>query len=329
MMHWRFALAAGFVTLMLLAAGCPRCPEVLLSREELFAQYNANANHLRTLRANAEIELQTDHRGLYQSIWIPDGRLYFRRRVSDLGEPRSFMDWWLRPHPRFRGDDPLAPQDFVVRGKELGQELFRLGIDGKAEVLYYWANVPGRASFARWARLSDVEEGHITRLPINPVDILSLLGVVPWSTDMYAQTQVVLKAPSDACVYQMLVCSRREAWGGWYLTREVWLDRREDPPRPCKVLLYDRSGQVAMSAELRKYEPVETEGDPAARPMIPTDIRIRWPDAKGLRGIRLRLSAPRVETGVNGELMDKRFRMRIPDTITDRVGPDGPADETR
>jgi len=292
-------LAAVFI-----AAGCPKPSAELVGRETLFARHNSNADQLRTLWAVADIEIQLNHRGLFQSIRIPDGRLYFRRR----------------------GDDPLAPPNFMLRGKEVDQEFFRLGIDGDAGLFYYWADVPGRAQFARWGKVADADSGALGSVALNPADLLSLLGVLPWPTDLDAPTQVALETLDDPAVYQMLVFSRRDAWDGWYLTRKIRLDRRADPPRPREVWLYDRQGQVIMTAELEDYAAVETDGDPA---VIPTDIRIRWPDSDPVGGIRLRLSDAGVETDERTVPPAAGFKMRIPGHIDDARPLRGAADEQR
>jgi hypothetical protein len=298
-------LAALLLAAVFIAAGCPRCPGELVSREELFDRYNTNADGLRTLWAVADIEIQLNHRGLFQSIRIPDGRLYFRRR----------------------GDDPLAPQNFMLRGKELDQEFFRLGIDGGQGLFYYWADVPGRAQFARWGTVADADSGALGSAVLNPANMLSLLGVLPWPTDLDAPSQVALETLDKPCVYQMLVFSRRDAWDGWYLARKIWLDRRADPPRPYKVWLFDRQGQVAMEADLGDYEAVFMGGKVHGGPVIPTDIRIRWPDSDPVRAIRLRLSGASVETDEQTVPSEAGFEMHIPGHIGDVRSLGGPVED--
>ena len=298
-------LPALLLATVFIAAGCPRCPGELVSREELFDRYNTNADQLQTLWAVADIEIQLNHRGLFQSIRIPDGRLYFRRR----------------------SEDPLAPQNFMLRGKELDQELLRLGIDGAEGLFYYWADVPGRAQFARWGTVADADSGALGSAVLNPASLLSLLGVLPWPTDLDAPSQVALETLEKPCVYQMLVLSRRDAWEGWYLARKIWLDRRAEPPRPYKVWLYNRQGQVAMEAELGDYAVVATNGDPTSAPVIPTDIRIQWPDSDPVRGIRLRLSGASVATDEQTVPAEAGFEMRMPGHLSDVRSLGGPIED--
>ena len=80
------------------------------------------------------------------------------------------------------------------------------------------------------------------------------------------------------------------AGGGMYVQREVWLDRHEDTHRPEKILLFDPAGRVVMEAELGRYEKIAAAGEEADWPVMPTDIRITWPQApsEAIHSIRRR-----------------------------------------
>jgi len=275
--------------------GCPPCDVELVGREVLFAAHNRNADAIPALWAIADVEINLTGEGLFGSYRLPDGRLYFRRR----------------------GDDPLGPHYFMLRGKEIDQEVFRLGIDADAGLFYYWVNVPNGESFARWGPLEALHTIDGEGIPMDPTQLLNALGVVAWPTDPDAAAHVVLRTPEKPCVYEMLTVARRDAWGGWYLARETLIDRRDEERHPHKTMLYDRQGRIAMTADLDAYEPVATGDEPAGRPEVPTDIRLTWVDSEPIRSIRLRLSGMTTGSADQPVPPPRAFRLDVPPTIRD------------
>ena len=303
-MNRRSALLTGLLAASVAwLTGCPPCDVELVGREALFDAHNGNAEQIPALWAIADIEINLTAGGLFRSYRLPDGRLYFRRR----------------------GDDPLGPHYFMLRGKEIDQEVFRLGIDADAGLFYYWVDIPGGESFARYGPLEALHGLDGEGLPMDPVQLLDALGVLPWPTDLDAPSQVVLRTPEKPCVYEMLTVARRDAWDGWYLARQTLIDRRDESRQPCRTMLYDRQGRIAMTAELEDYEPVAVPDDVLVPPEVPTDIRITWPDSEPIRSIRLRLGG--MTTGTEDEPVPPpaAFRFRPPATIRDiRPLGDGP-----
>ncbi|MFW6146329.1 MAG: hypothetical protein ACOC7R_03250 [Planctomycetota bacterium] len=292
----RSALLTGLLTASVASlAGCPRCDVELVGREVLFDAHNTNAEKIPALWAIADVEINFARAGLFRSYRLPDGRLYFRRR----------------------GDDPLGPHYVMLRGKEIDREVFRLGIDADAGLFYYWVNIPGGESLARWGPLAALHTVDGEGIPMDPSQLLNALGVVAWPTDPDAPSQVVLRTPEQRCVYAMLTVARRDAWGGWYLARETLIDRRDENRRPYQTMLYDRQGRIAMTADLEAYEPVATPDDPSTRPEVPTDIRLTWPESEPIRSIRLRLSGMTTGSDEAPVPPPRAFQLRVPPAIRD------------
>ncbi|HUU58768.1 MAG TPA: hypothetical protein VMZ50_04435, partial [Phycisphaerae bacterium] len=114
--------SAAVVVLLLglLAAGglagcCPPPPKVTVSVDQLVGEYNANAAAVPRLWARAEIDLKL---------------------VGDNGTLR----WGTRSGLLLlsKGGGRLGSHDFVLIGKEVAEEVFRLGKSLQDGVYYYW-----------------------------------------------------------------------------------------------------------------------------------------------------------------------------------------------
>ncbi len=299
-------LLAGLALLTISAGGCcwfgEKCPGELVTWDQLVDEHNANAEKVPALWAIADVELNI--RGW--KFRLPDGTVRLAKNA----------------------DAPYGPQDFILRAKEVTEELFRLGVDAVNAEWYVWAKPPNRESFARWGRLADLHRPGWESPPVDPSQLLSVLGVLPWRFDAEGTHQAVAyTASTKPCVYKLLfVAPRKPAGAGMYVQREVWLDRHEGAHRPEKVLLFDPAGQIVMEADLGDYQKIEAAGDEADWPVMPTDIRIAWPQAPSdsIRSIRLRLHGQTTENPTRDAAY--RRQVAIPRDI-DNARPVGPAPE--
>ncbi|NQU76544.1 MAG: hypothetical protein HQ546_09560 [Planctomycetes bacterium] len=297
-----------FVSILLLSAaaiaGCqPKVPAELCTREQLIDQYNTNADKVPELWAVADVEicLTTEMGG--KKYRLPDGRLLVKK------------------HP----DRPFGPHDFMLRGKAVGREFFRLGIDARAGEYYFWLDASdggdneNENAFARWGRIDELNRMGYETLPIDPTQLLNVLGIVPWPWDANRPWQVVYTPILQPCVYDLLFADVAAGADGPFARSRVWLDRYEGPHRPLRMWLYDRQGRYAMEAELRQFRTIETGDDKASWPVMPTDILIRWPFSDTIGSIRLRISGQTVTKST----AEAAFRKEIPPHIRDarQLGP--------
>jgi hypothetical protein len=282
--------------------GCP-CPPAV-PRAELIERYNGNADKVTSLWAVADVEVQiTDDKGKVSSYRLQDGRLLMKKR----------------------SDDPFGPQDFLLRGKAFDQEFFQLGVDGGAGEHYFWLAPPeGRGKpYGRWGRIADLGRPVYESLPVDPTQLLELLGVLAWR-DRSDGFSLTICTPMEApCVYDLMFVSGLP--GGRLSARKVWLDRRDKLNRPTRVWLYDPEGECVLSADLGRYETVATDAPKAEWPVIPTDISIHLQAKEGIRAIRLRLSDATVETAKQ-PIPEAAFHKRIPERVLkgDDARPLGP-----
>lgn len=269
--------------------GCPRpCPDRIVPGEQLVARYNANAAKVPSLWAVADVQVRlSDGKRLPR---LTDGRLLVMKRPADT-------------------------QHFMLRVRDFDQEFFRLGVDGSTGEYYYWADPPaGRGEpSARWGYVEELRQGGYEVLPVNPVHLLDVLGVMPWHTTGPGR-QVFSTPLCDPCVYELDVVDASHADG--VNLRKFWLDRRTEPHYVKRVWLYDPQGRCVATARLDRYRKIAGPGEQDDWPVMPTDILMEWPLNDQVRSIRIRLSQPRLKTSPEGAFMD--FRRQIPSHIQDR-----------
>jgi len=246
--------------------GCvARCPERWISREELVGEYNANAEAVPRLWARAKIAV---------AFTTGDGWPVRWGSTSALAGSNGLL-------LLVKGDDPDGPHDFLLRGVEAGNELFRVG-SSTADGVYYFAYRLGQEAGAWFGRNELAGAPGVEEIPIDPNQLLSVLGIVALPADFTRLPTVVMTLSNDPCAYVLSYLARQPITGKILFRREVffrWSDRQ--PRRPFRVNLFDGDGRRVMTAELKKYRKIQVPGLPVdRRPVMPTDIEIRWPEKK-------------------------------------------------
>lgn len=290
--------------------GCPPearvavCPGPPLAAEaELVAQNNANAAKVPSLRADADVEISYVAEGQERSERLRDGMLLLLKRPGS----------------------PADVPSFLLRAVLVSEPYFGAGVDAAAGEHYFWLDPPRGASVARWGLLENLDRPDWEMLPVDPVDLLSVLAVLEWPVNDRASP--ILSMPKDdPCLYDLLFFGGAGGAGGVRLRRQVWLDRTQSPPRPTRVWLFDAWGEVTVDATLSDYRRIDALALPAAqRPVMPTDILLRYPREQVIRSLRLRLSNMTVGTEdvpVRPEMFERR--RVVPPGIDDQR-PLGPA----
>ena len=213
---------------------------------------------------------------------IADVAQQYNQRVADLDRLRTPLTVLLNLPP----DQPGAsrrreqvegnlqvfqPERVSLRLDKVGQTLL---VMGAGEGRYWWiqmgdqpqafAGELARASFAKAQRLG---------VPIHPLDVLELLGIVP-----------LTGKESLAWDRGFLRVSGRSRFG----SRVLFLDPASLEPRA--IWLRDARGLVAVWAELSRPVPVPVDGKPFSPARIPSRITARVPDAD--TDIELALTKP-------------------------------------
>ncbi|MBI5722930.1 MAG: hypothetical protein HZA50_03150 [Planctomycetes bacterium] len=293
----RFA-AAGLAGLLAMA-GCIPCPKTSLSLSRLVNDYNANCRQVPQLWARARIAV---------SLPGEAGLTYNWGSASPLAAPNGLL-LLFKPQQAPAGDRPapFGPEDcdFLLVGKEGPQQVFRLGCSADEGKYYLWYGF-GSRSGGYIGRTLLAGAPDVKGLPLDPMQLLSALGICELPEDPVDLPAVAmsLNAVPGQCAYVLTYIDRQALTGRIVFKREMlftWAD--DKPPRLFRVNIFDMSGRRVMTADVDNYQPIDT-GRPAetqaaqniqppsvnrpAGPIMPTSIRITWPESPG--GVEILLS---------------------------------------
>jgi len=262
-------------------AGCVEtCPEEFLTLEQVVSAYNANADAVPRLWARAEMSVE---------LKAPDMPAFTWRS----GDPTCLL-------LLAKGPNRLGPHDFVLLGRESAAvELFRVGSSTRQGVYYFWHQI-GKKGGAWYGKHERAGAPGVGNLPLDPLQLLSVLAICPLPddrTDLPAVVMGMQNTPRD-CAYVVTVIDRQAVTGHVLARREVFFRWSEDaPPRPYKVNLLDTVGRRVMTAYLSEYEAIDVsdlDDPPESDPLLPTRIEIVANPVPGvktfIRRIRLKLS---------------------------------------
>jgi hypothetical protein len=277
-MRTAVATLVGFSLVAAIAGcACPPCPQEFLSREELVARHNANAERAPRLWARAAVEaVLVDAKGR-TVLW-----------GSTLMAPNAIVSL-----EKDSAKGPLGPHDFVLIGTETGgQEIFRLGTSVADGAYYLWTSVGGKAS-GLYGQASLAGAPGAGPIPINPLDLVSVLGITALPEDFTKAPTVLMRLNETPCqcAYVLTLLDRQPVTGKIVARRDVYLDWDANrPPRPFRVDLLDEVGRTVMTARMKDYKPIAVVADtppgepaatepaaPAVGAMLPTDIVVTWP----------------------------------------------------
>ena len=264
----RRVMLAVCVCLLGALMGCPtgqyaRCPEQFMLLPQLVADHNANARRVQRLWARARVRFSAQGLvyGSASALAAPNALLLLSKAQAEAGTP-----------------------DFVLIGRDV-VELFRLGIDARAGLYYFWANV-GNSGGARFGRTRYAGAPAVEGLSLDPTQLVEVLGV----TELPAVAPDKLPAvvmqmqgrPRPAYVVRYL--KPQPVTGYLKLWREVYFTWEKDiPPRPFRVRLFDAAGFCRVTADLADYKPIATGEQDVSGPIMPTDIRMTWPAIKNVQ----------------------------------------------
>lgn len=250
------ALLAG-----LLAGGCVEpCPQRLVGLPDLIRDYNVNADAVPRLWARAKLSVTMAYENGTEFTW-------------QSGAPTCLL-------LLAKGPGRLGPHDFALIGRETAAvELFRLGSSGQEGLYYFWYHFGNRGG-AWYGRHELAGAPGIRDMPIDPMQLLSVLAVCPLpedGTQLPAVAVSMNKQPGDYA-YVVTYIDRQPVTGRILFRREVffrWSDTA--PPRPYRVNILDTAGRRVMTANLKDYRPIalaDVDGPTRAPPIMPADIEI-------------------------------------------------------
>jgi len=261
---------------LLAATGCvQRCPETMVSREQLVAEYNANAAAVRRLWARVDMKITLPPEMNVPVSLSADGVMLLGKTANKLG-----------------------PHDFVLVGRQSGQEVFRLGCSA-SQGIYYFLYRLGKNACAYWGRQELAGAAGVRLLPIDPNDLLAVLTICSLPDDFTKLPTVTLttQRTPQGCAYKLTYLDRQPDTRRIVIRREVyfpWDDRKQR--RPYLIRFFGADGRCVLRARLRDYEPIESTG-PTYPAAMPTRIQIDWPQRKS----RIELKLSQMTTAERGD----------------------------
>ena len=257
----------GMLLTGLVLAGCqPTAPLTRVGIDPLVAEYNANARQVPRLWARAKMQLSFNgfSLGSTSPLAASNGLLLLSKT-----------------------DEPLGPQNFVLIGQEtLAMKLFAAGSSVDEGIYYLWHRARDGQAWWGWHELAGAPGTETDAIPIDPNQLLSVLGICELPSNFTQLPTVALTMThrpgekldfGEKCAYVLTYLARQPLTNRILFRREIYFTWDEtDPRRPYEIRLLDATGQRIMTAQLRNYKSIETDNaDPP--PVMPTDIRIAWP----------------------------------------------------
>jgi len=267
MRPWRVhrpALLSVAAFMLAAISGCARCPETFVSMQQLVGEYNANAAAVPRLWARAKLAVTVDR----------DGMPYTWGSTSPLASPNGLLLLG-------KGHRKTGPHNFVLIGRETAAvEMFRLGSNVAEGVYYLWYRL-GQIGGVWWGRQEFAGAPGIEALPIDPNQLIAVLGIcdLPDRFDAPPTVCMAMDATPGQCAYVLTYMDRQPITGNILFRREMyfrWSDTQ--PRRPFKINIFDNDGRRVMTASLSKYEPIDSPDAPpdTQLPVMPTDIELEW-----------------------------------------------------
>lgn len=263
-------LAAVFGCLLAAAAGgcCARpCPatDTIVPVHQVVAEYNANASQVAQVWAKARIKVTVPQLGIPFSWGSTDPE----------AEPNGVLMLFKN------ASNKLGPHNFCLIGRESVVDVFKIGCYVPDGVYYFWFGM-GQESTLTWGRINYAGAPGVKGLPIDPLQIPSVLSICELPGDLTKSPIVAqtMNVTPGQCAYVLTYIDRQPITNRLLARREVyfrWSDSEQR--RPFMVKLFDNRGVRVMTSEMKDYARIKLadDDDEATGPVMPTNIRISWP----------------------------------------------------
>lgn len=216
----------------------PRAASVTYA--EVASAYNTRIRRLECVTANAEIHVESrDNEG---------------KAVENNAEGFLLL---------------VRPRKVSLRIDKVSQTYFVLGSDSSR---YWWLDLSGekRLGLVGLHRLASPQSAAAFGVPVYPLDLLEMLGVMPLPEDESSLNLVVPTLRKDGRL-EIVLPGRGREWGSkrYVLDRVTFL--------PVKIELLDAKGGIAASGELSRWVDVTVEGEALSGAAMPSNLDVDLP----------------------------------------------------
>lgn len=168
----------------------------------------------------------------------------------------------------------VTPDRVALRIDKLSETYAYLGCDPER---YWWIDVKAATAIVGTHAKATPESLARFELPVQPLDLVELLGIMPMDPAGYGAT----RWSKDGKRLGLLSRSRSG-------NRLVWVDPTTFEPR--EIELTDSEGRVTITSVLTRPERIPIDGEPGSKARIATNHEIRF--AEGDMTIVVRLQGP-------------------------------------
>jgi len=160
----------------------------------------------------------------------------------------------------------VLPRSVALRIDKVGQTVFYLGSNDER---YWWMDLTdNKIAMVGIHEKATAEKAAAFGLPVHPLDLLELLGVIPMPGVGEGGAPVVEWSRDG----RRLGITTDQRWGG---SRRIFMD--PETYDPMRIELLDGMGNVAVAAALSRYQSVDVDGDARARARIAGRLDIEAP----------------------------------------------------
>jgi hypothetical protein len=165
----------------------------------------------------------------------------------------------------------VTPDRVALRIDKLSETYAYLGCDSER---YWWIDIKAAIAIVGTHVNATPESLARFELPVQPLDLVELLGIMPMDPAGYGAT----RWSTDGKRLGLLTRSRSG-------NRLVWVDPATFEPR--EIELTDSEGRVTITSVLTRPERIPIDGDPGSKVRIPTNHEIRFAESDMTIVVRL------------------------------------------
>lgn len=198
----------------------------------------------------------------YDHLWTPVA-LRVRYRDQESGNiTEDLLDGHLQA---------ITPDRVALRIDKLSETYAYLGCDA---IRYWWIDVKAGAAIVGTHEKATPEALADFDIPVHPLDLIALLGIVPVDPAGYGAT----RWSTDGASLGILSRAR-------FGNKLVWVDPETYEPRAVEIT--DENGRTTLRSEITRPERIPIDGAPDSKARIATQYDVTFEGSDFALGVRL------------------------------------------